>query len=320
MDDILTVMDAVGTERAAILGWSEATIPCAMFAATYPQRTSALIMYGGLPRALDAEDYPWGVPAEAFDEFLEAVNEEWGRALPALALWAPSRVDDPGEQEWFARYGRLAVSPGAAVSLFRSFRDTDIRDILATISVPTLLIHRTDDTLIPVENARYMAEQIPGAKLVELPGEDHLWWFGDQDEIVGRGAGVPHRPSRRRTARPGPGDRDVHRHRRPRPSARPSSATGGGASCWRATRTVVRRELDPAPRTRGEDDRRRLPRDLRRPGARDLLRPGDLRRRAPAGDRGPRRPAHGRVRGDGRRRRRDRGPHRCPGVRRGGAR
>ncbi len=184
MDDILTVIDTVGIEKAAILGWSEATIPCSMFAATHPERTSALITYGGLPRALDADDYPWGFPAEAYDEFLEAIIEEWGINLPTLALWAPSRMDMPGEQEWFARYGRMAASPGAAAALFRSFRDTDIRHVLPTIRVPTLIIHRTDDTLVQVEHSRYMAERIPGAKLVELPGEDHLWWFGDQDEIV----------------------------------------------------------------------------------------------------------------------------------------
>jgi class 3 adenylate cyclase len=184
MDDIGVVMDAVGVERAAVLGWSEATIPCAMFAATHPARTSALVMYGGMSRALEAEDYPWGIPPEAFDDYLEAVSQLWGKSLPTLSLWAPTRADNSAEQEWFARYGRLAVSPGAAVTLFRSFRDTDIREILPSIRVPTLILHRTDDTLIPVEHSRHMAEQIPGAKLVEVPGEDHLWWYGDQDAIV----------------------------------------------------------------------------------------------------------------------------------------
>jgi class 3 adenylate cyclase len=184
MDDIRAVLDALGIERAAVLGWSEATIPCAMFAATYPARTSALIMYGGMPRALDADDYPWGIPRGAFDEYLEAVAELWGEELPTLALWAPSVADRAAEQKWFARYGRLAVSPGAAVTLFRSFRDTDIREILPSIRVPTLIIHRTDDTLIPIGHSRFMAERIPDAKLVELPGQDHLWWFGDQDVIV----------------------------------------------------------------------------------------------------------------------------------------
>jgi class 3 adenylate cyclase len=184
MDDIRVVMDTVGVERAAVLGWSEATIPCAMFAATYPARTSALVMYGGMPRALEAQDYPWGIPPEAFDQYLEAVPELWGKSLPTLSLWAPTRAENRTEQEWFARYGRLAVSPGAAVTLFRSFRDTDIRDILPSIRVPTLVLHRTEDTLIPVEHSRHMAEQIPDAKLVEVPGEDHLWWYGDQDAIV----------------------------------------------------------------------------------------------------------------------------------------
>lgn len=184
MDDIRAVMDAVGSERAALLGWSEGGALCATFAATYPQRTSALVMYGGMPRMLEDDDYPWGQPANFMDEWIANVPVSWGQDEELLRLWAPSVADLPEPRRWFARFGRLAASPGAASALFRMVRDLDIRDVLPAIRVPTLLIHRTGDTLIRVEHSRYMVERIPDAKLVELPGEDHLWWFGDQDAIV----------------------------------------------------------------------------------------------------------------------------------------
>ena len=184
MDDIRAVMDAVGSERAALLGWSEAASLCAMFAATYPKRTAALVMYGGYARFVRDDDYPWAIPAEVLDEFIENLTESWGQDEELLRMWAPSVADEPGPRQWFARFNRLAVSPGAAAALFRMSRDLDVRAVLPVIRVPTLIIHRTGDPLIRIEHSRYMAERIPDAKLVELPGEDHLWYFGDQDAIV----------------------------------------------------------------------------------------------------------------------------------------
>ena len=186
MEDIQAVMDAVGSERAAVLGWSEGGMPCAAFAATYPDRTSALMIYGGFPRMLEADDYPWGVPKEFYEEFWETAASIWGEADSGnlLEFWAPNAAQDDAAREWFARFGRLAASPGAVRANSRAARDTDIRQILPSIRVPTLIVHRTDDSLVPVEGSRYMAERIPNAKLVELPGEDHLWWFGDHDAIV----------------------------------------------------------------------------------------------------------------------------------------
>jgi class 3 adenylate cyclase len=184
MDDIRAVMDAVGSERAALLGWSEGATLCAIGAATYPERVSALVMYGGIPRVLRADDYPWGVPVEVMHRWLETLPDQWGRDEDLLKLWAPSVGDSKRERDWFARYGRLSTSPGAIVALMRMLMETDIRDVLPTIQVPTLLIHRTDDTMISVEHSRYMAERIPDAKLIEFPGRDHLWYFGDQDPLV----------------------------------------------------------------------------------------------------------------------------------------
>jgi class 3 adenylate cyclase len=185
MDDIRAVMDAVGSERAAVLGWSEGAPLCALFAATYPQRTTALVMYGGVPRFVSDDDYQWGFPREVLDDWVEqVVPAAWGQDEELLRLWAPSVAEQPGPRRWFVRFGRLAASPGAAQALFGMAQDLDIRDILPAIRVPTLVIHRTEDSLVEVEHSRYMAERIPDAKLVELPGVDHLWWFGDQDAIV----------------------------------------------------------------------------------------------------------------------------------------
>jgi len=182
-DDIRAVMDAVGSERAAILGWSEAAMPCSVFAATHPQRCEALVMYGGMPVVIEKEDYPWGISLEAWEDFAEGTLEVWPDG-GLLRLWAPTHAEDDAARDWFARYQRLSASPGSMRALWESLRDTDIRAVLATISVPTLIMHRTGDILVPVEASRYMAERIPGAKLVEFPGQDHLWWFGDQDAIV----------------------------------------------------------------------------------------------------------------------------------------
>jgi pimeloyl-ACP methyl ester carboxylesterase len=184
MDDIRAVMDAVEVEKAALLGWSEGVMPCATFAGTFPERTTALVMYGGLPRVLESADYPWGVSPDRYDRWTATVQELWGQSADALQFWAPSVANDQQVRDWFVRWNRLSASPGAARSLWEALRESDVTRILTTISAPTLVIHRTDDTLVPVEWSRLMARQIPDAKLVELPGRDHLWWFGDQDAIV----------------------------------------------------------------------------------------------------------------------------------------
>ena len=183
MDDVRAVMDAVGSERAALLGISEGAAMCALFAATYPERTRALITIGGFARRSWAPDYPWGANDEERRSFLEQIERGWGGPV-ALARRAPSRATDERFRQWWATFLRLSASPGAAAVLTRMNMEIDIRHILPTIRVPTLIVHRTDDLAIPVEGSRYMAERIPGARYVELSGRDHLPFVGDQDAIL----------------------------------------------------------------------------------------------------------------------------------------
>jgi pimeloyl-ACP methyl ester carboxylesterase/DNA-binding CsgD family transcriptional regulator len=183
MDDVRVVMDAVGSERAALLGISEGAAMCALFAATYPERTRALVTIGGFARRSWAPDYPWGATDEERQSFLDQIERGWGGPV-ALARRAPSRATDERVRQWWATFLRLSASPGAAAVLTRMNMEIDIRHVLPTIRVPTLIIHRTDDLAIPVEGSRHMAERISGARYVELSGRDHLPFVGDQDAIL----------------------------------------------------------------------------------------------------------------------------------------
>jgi class 3 adenylate cyclase len=183
MDDVRAVMDAAGVERAALLGLSEGVPMCLLFAATHPERTAALVLMGGYARRLWAEDYPFGAAREDYDAFLEDIHESWGGPV-GLEVRAPSLAGDSVFRAWWATYLRMSASPGAALALTRMNGEIDVRRVLPTISVPTLVIHRTGDRSLPVEGSRYLAERIRGAKLAELPGDDHLPWIGDQDDIL----------------------------------------------------------------------------------------------------------------------------------------
>jgi pimeloyl-ACP methyl ester carboxylesterase len=183
MDDVRAVMDALGSERAALLGYSEGGSMCLLFAATYPERTSALVMVGGFARRIRAPDYPWGPIWEERNLFVEQVVRDWGGPV-ALEPRAPSLAGDPRFREWWARFLRLGASPGAAAALMRMNTEIDLRHVLPAVRVPTLIVHNTGDRTIPVECGRYMAERIPGAKYVELPGDDHLPFVGNGDAIL----------------------------------------------------------------------------------------------------------------------------------------
>src|SRR5436190_7217979 len=184
MADVLTVCDAVGSERAALLGISEGAPMCVLFGATYPTRTAALVLYGGYARRLRSDDYPMGATLESHEAFMEEMRRDWGGPV-GLEGRAPSMAGDPRFRDTWARYLRLGASPSAAVALSRMNAEIDVRSVLPAIRVPTLVVHRTGDRVIAVEAGRALAEHIPGARLAELPGDDHLPWVGDSDAVVG---------------------------------------------------------------------------------------------------------------------------------------
>ncbi len=183
MDDVRAVMDAVGSQRAALFGVSEGGPMCALFAATYPERTIALAMYGTFAKRVWAPDYPWAPTPEGRQKWFDLLAQEWGGVVDLPTL-APSVASDERFRQWWATYLRRSVSPGAALAFGRMNTQVDIRHVLPAIRIPTLILHRTGDLDVDVGGARYMAERIPGAKYVELPGIDHLHWVGNQDAIL----------------------------------------------------------------------------------------------------------------------------------------
>ena len=183
MDDVRAVMDAAKSKRAVLCGVSEGGPLCALFAATYPEKSIALTMIGSYSRRLWAEDYPWGPTSDQREVFLKEIAESWGGPL-GLEERAPSMADDPRFQEWWASYLRMGASPGAAVALTKMNAQIDIRPILPSIQIPSLVIHRSDDRCLMVQEGRYLADKIPGAKFVELPGADHLPFVGDADSVL----------------------------------------------------------------------------------------------------------------------------------------
>ena len=183
MDDVRAVMDAVGSERAALLGHSEGGNMCVLFAATYPERTTALLLVGSYAKRLRSQDYPWAPTVEQRAREIEETEATWGSPEAFRAL-APSKAEDQAFQRWIGRYLRQSASPKAAAALMRMNTQIDVRDVLPTIGVPTLLIYRTDDADVQVDEGRYIAERIPGSRFVELPGVDHLMWTGDTDALL----------------------------------------------------------------------------------------------------------------------------------------
>jgi pimeloyl-ACP methyl ester carboxylesterase/DNA-binding winged helix-turn-helix (wHTH) protein len=183
MDDVRAVMDAVGSERAALCGVSEGGPMCSLFAATYPEKTLALVMIGTYAKRIRDDDYPWAPTTEQRQHFFEEMREQWGGPV-GLEERAPSVAGDPKFREWWATYLRMGASPGAALALTQMNAEIDVRQVLPSVHVPTLVIHRTGDQCLKVEEGRYVAEHIPSAKYVELPGQDHLPFVGDQDAIL----------------------------------------------------------------------------------------------------------------------------------------
>jgi pimeloyl-ACP methyl ester carboxylesterase len=185
MDDVRAVLDSVGSERAALLGLSEGGPMSTLFAATYPQRTLSLILVGAFPREMQAPDYPAGVSEEDLRRRLALLEEDdWASAATRdwLGRVAPDILREPGALSWYRSYVQRGASPGATRALRLMNVEIDVRDLLPTISVPTLVLHRARESWR--DGSRFLGEHIPGARLVELPGKDHLPWEGDRDALL----------------------------------------------------------------------------------------------------------------------------------------
>jgi pimeloyl-ACP methyl ester carboxylesterase len=182
MDDVRAVMDAAGSERAALVGVSEGVTMGILFAATYPERVEALVCSGGMARSTYAEDYPWanteeGLLQSGFELLLPTFGDG---SLVEVA--APSQATNPATRSFFARMQRASASPGMFAALIQMFLDLDVRDVVPTVCAPTLVLHRTRDRLVNIGNGRWLAEHLPNARLIELDGDDHVPWYEGAEE------------------------------------------------------------------------------------------------------------------------------------------
>ena len=178
IDDVRAVMDAAGSQRAALFGQCEGGSMSVLFAATHPERTRGLVLFAAM-----AYNHARSWPAEQRQARLDQIERDWGTGA-SLQQLAPSKSSDDGFRRIWARFERQSASPGAAVALTRMNRKIDVRPMLPAIRVPSLVLHRTGDPMVPVDDSRYLAEHIPGAKYVELPGADHLPYTGDGERVV----------------------------------------------------------------------------------------------------------------------------------------
>ena len=184
MDDVRAVLDAAGSRRATLLGISEGGVMSALFAATYPERTAGLIIDGSYPSALRRPGYPWGHTEESFERALASVIPNWGNPF-GIEGYARSQVDNPVVAAWWGSFTQMSASPGDAEALLRMNLQIDIREVIRTIRVPTLVLHAKGDPVAPIEAGRFLAQHIPGARLVELDSDDHWPYFGDAERVLG---------------------------------------------------------------------------------------------------------------------------------------
>jgi class 3 adenylate cyclase len=184
MDDVRAVMDAAGSERAALMGVSEGGPMSMLFAATHPERTEALLLIGAEVKEETTDDWPWGESTrEEFESYIGQLGERWGKGL-AASVYFPDDPDPEGTQRWFGRLQTASMTPRDAMAFQRMAFDIDVRDVVPAVHVPTLIVHRVDDTICHVENARFLAARIPDARYVELPGTTHVPWAAGSDEIL----------------------------------------------------------------------------------------------------------------------------------------
>ena len=253
MDDLLAVMDAAGSERVALFGTLEGGPMAALFAATYPERVSALVLYATFARATWAPGYELAWPAEVRDQKMAEQVEHWGEGRIVAGV-APQR-DGRSELHRVGRAARAARGlaghdPRGSSTLIGEF---DVRDVLPSIRVPTLVMHRRDDSFINIEHSRYIAEQIPDARYVELEGGDNMFSLGRQRRPARRDRGAPDRRAPRARAGPDARDRPVHRHLRLDAARRRARATAAGATCSSAT---TRSSAHALERHRGREVKR----------------------------------------------------------------
>jgi class 3 adenylate cyclase len=186
MDDVRAVMDAAGSERATLFGISEGGPMSILFAAAHPERTTSLVLYGAMARTTEAPDYPYAAPADALRAAsAEFIAPYWGDGIAVTEIFAPSLVDDPQAVEFAARNERYAASPSMALKIFEMFLDIDVRDVLPSIHVPTLVLHRHGDRVVNRRAGQWLAAHIQDARYVELDGIDHVPWAGDAESVLG---------------------------------------------------------------------------------------------------------------------------------------
>jgi pimeloyl-ACP methyl ester carboxylesterase len=183
MDDVRAVMDTVGIERAAVVGASEGGNMSMLFAATYPERVSALVLCGCFAKRIWSHDYPWAPRPEERQRWFDMLEQGWG-GVTDLETLAPSRSNDAAFADWWATFLRMGASPSAALSLARSNTQIDVRHVLPAIRVPTLVLHCRNDRDVKFAEGEYIASRIPGARFVALAGQDHLVWAGDQEVLL----------------------------------------------------------------------------------------------------------------------------------------
>ena len=185
MHDVQAILDAVGSKKAALFGHSEGGPMSLLYAATYPQRTSAVVLYGSYAKRSVAPDYPFGWNDQEWTRVLRDIEENWGSPNSLSVVDRTEKTgDDALMADRLAAYFRAAASPGAAAAIMRMNREIDVRHILPATRVPTLVLHCTGDPVIEIGHARYLAQKIPDAKLIELPGRDHPPWLGNRDAIL----------------------------------------------------------------------------------------------------------------------------------------
>ena len=204
-DDLLVVMDAVECERAAVFGHLDAGPMAMLFAATYPDRVTGLVLGNTSARGLAADEYPMGATSEFAHAYIRLVEDRWGTEEFA-ATASPSVAANPSARRWFAKYMRASASPRTAAAQMKSAIELDLRGILPSISASTLVLHSREFEFVSVEHARYLADQIPDARLVEIDGADSAFSFAHADTVLGSVEEIPHRSPRVPDPRPSPGE------------------------------------------------------------------------------------------------------------------